>query len=269
MLVALIVTGAREFPARPGVQPILIVPLLDGGQRAAELPAYREPAAGFRLPLPGLPVDRAPGPGEVVRLRNPSDAAAARRRPDSLPLAPPVRGRGRPGRIGPALGEGRLWVRPLPAAPRELAQRLRRTTAELADSIVEVTVQAYLDSLAGEPGAAGTPLPSWVTEVEGKKYGIDGSSIYIAGIKIPAVLLALLPLPVAGNSAQDAAWDRMMDIRRDIYDAAARADNVAEFKQYVREIRERKEAERRFQQNQRQRPSDQPAPPPPEDAPLP
>ena len=28
------------------------------------------------------------------------------------------------GRIGPGLAEGRLWVRPLPLPPRELAERL-------------------------------------------------------------------------------------------------------------------------------------------------
>jgi hypothetical protein len=252
----------------PGAQPVFIVPLPEGGERAMQLPAYREPAAGFRLPLPGLPVDRRAGQGDAVRLRELSNAA--RRMTDSVPYVPGVRGRGRPGRIAPALGDGRLWVRPLPAEPRELAQRLRRTTAELADSIIEVTVQAYLDSIAHEPGADGTELPRWVTEVEGKKYGIDGSSIYIAGLRIPAALLALLPLPAAGNPDQNADWARMMDIRRDIYHAAERAENVAEFKQYVKEIRERKEAERRFKENQRQRPdSAPPAPPLPKDAPLP
>lgn len=260
--------GARDFPALPGAQPVFIVPLPEGGERAVELPAYREPAAGFRLPLPGVPLDRAAG-GAAVRLRELSDADV-RRLTDSFPFAPGVRGRGRPGRIAPALGDGRLWVRPLPAEPRELAQRLRRTTAELADSIIEVTVQAYLDSIAHEPGAE-NELPRWVTEVEGKKYGIDGSSIYIAGLRIPAALLALLPLPAAGNPDQNADWARMMDIRRDIYYAAARAGNVAEFKQYVKEIRERKEAERRFKENRRQRPDSQPPapPPPPKDAPLP
>ncbi|MGH7585182.1 MAG: hypothetical protein ACREMH_02950 [Gemmatimonadales bacterium] len=269
VLVAIIIAGAREFPILPGAAPVFIVPLPEGGERAVELPAYREPAAGFRLPLPGLPLEGAAGRDAAVRLRELSDAVA-RRLTDSFPFVPGIHGRGRPGRIAPALGDGRLWVRPLPAEPRELAQRLRRSTAELADSIIEVTVQAYLDSIAHEPGADGTELPRWVTEVEGKKYGIDGSSIYIAGLRIPAALLALLPLPAAGNPDQNADWARMMDIRRDIYYSAARAGNVAEFKRYVREIRERKEAERRFKENQRQRPDSQPpAPPSPKDAPLP
>ena len=75
VLVAVILAGAREFPVLPGAQPVFIVPLPEGGERAMELPAYREPAAGFRLPLPGLPVDRRARPGEAVRLRELSDAA--------------------------------------------------------------------------------------------------------------------------------------------------------------------------------------------------
>ena len=38
-------------------------------------------------------------------------------------------------------------------------------------------------------------MPSWVTEVAGKKFGLDSKNIYVAGLKIPAVVLALLPDP--------------------------------------------------------------------------
>ncbi|HJS47673.1 MAG TPA: hypothetical protein VJ773_06795, partial [Gemmatimonadales bacterium] len=166
-------------------------------------------------------------------------------------------------RLPPALASGQLWVRPLPAAPQELAQRLQRSHEEMADSAVTAIVQAYLDSVAHEPGAEGVELPSWTTELGGRKFGLDEKYIYVAGLKIPAVLLALLPFPAAGNPDQNRAYSHLMDIRRDIYQAARRADNTAEFKKYVREIRERKERERQFREAQRQPPDSTPAAPVP------
>jgi hypothetical protein len=106
-------------------------------------------------------------------------------------------------------------------------------------------------------------LPDWTTEVGGRKFGLDDKYIYVAGIRIPSVLLALLPLPDAGNYDRNQAYNRLMDIRRDIYQAAARADNTAEFKRYVKEIRERKERERRFREAQRQAPDSAAAEPRP------
>ncbi|MFL5401469.1 MAG: hypothetical protein ACJ8BF_01480, partial [Gemmatimonadales bacterium] len=165
---------------------------------------------------------------------------------------PPVR-QARVGRIGAGLAEGRLWVRPLPLPPRELAQRLSKSRAQLVDSAVTAIVQAYLDSIANDPASKNATLPSWTTEIAGKKFGLDSKNIYIAGLKIPAAVLALLPIP-AGNIDQNRAYNHLMDIRSDILYAARRAETMEEFKKVIKEIRERKEKEREFEKNQRTAP---------------
>jgi hypothetical protein len=165
------------------------------------------------------------------------------------------------GRIGPGLADGKLWVRPLPLPPRELAQRLSRTRAELVDSAVTSIVQAYLDSIANEPANKNQGLPSWTTEIAGKKFGLDSKNIYIAGLKIPAAVLALLPIG-SGNIDQNRAYNHFMDLRADLLYAAQRAQTLEEFKQVIREIRQRKEREREFEKNQR-------TAPPPEEPPTP
>jgi hypothetical protein len=149
----------------------------------------------------------------------------------------------RASRIGPGLAEGRLWVRPLPLPPRELAQRLSRSGAEL-------------DSIASDPASKNAELPDWTTEVAGKKFGIDSKNIYIAGLKIPAAVLALLPIS-GGNIDQNRAYNRLMGLRADLLYAAQRAQTLEEFKQVIREIRLRKEREREFERNQRTAPPPQ------------
>jgi hypothetical protein len=164
-------------------------------------------------------------------------------------------------RIGAGLAEGKLWVRPLPLPPRELAQRLSRSRAQLLDSAVTAIVQAYLDSIANDPASKNQGLPSWTTEIAGKKFGLDSKNIYIAGLKIPAAVLALLPIP-AGNIDQNRAYNHLMDLRADLIYAAQRAETMEEFKAVIREIRERKEREEEFEKNQR-------TAPPPEEPPTP
>ncbi|HSM18435.1 MAG TPA: hypothetical protein VK845_15715 [Gemmatimonadales bacterium] len=165
------------------------------------------------------------------------------------------------GRIAPSLAGGGLWVRPLPLPPQELAQRITRSHEELVDSAVTAIVQAFLDSVTPVPGSVVASLPKWTTEIGGKKFGIDGSNIYIAGLKIPTAVLALLPLQ-GGNIDQSRRYNDLMDMRSDIYNAARRADNLEEFKQVIEEIRERKEREKEFERNQR-------TAPPPEEPPVP
>jgi hypothetical protein len=166
----------------------------------------------------------------------------------SAPRAPaPV------GLIGPGLADGRLWVRPLPLPPKELASRLRPGHAQLVDSAVNAIVQAYLDSIANDPNARAQAMPSWTKEIDGKKFGIDSKNIYVAGLKIPAAVLALIPIS-AGNIDQNAAYNHLMDLRADLQYAAQRAENLEEFKEMIREMRARKEQERDFEQNQRTAP---------------
>jgi len=137
--------------------------------------------------------------------------------------------------------------------PRELAERLSQSRAELVDSAVSQIVQAYLDSIASDPATKDVGLPDWTTEVAGRKFGLDSKNIYIAGLKIPAAVLALLPIP-GGNIDQNRAYNRLMDLRGDLLYAARRAETLEEFKQAIREMRLRKEREREFEKNQRTAP---------------
>jgi hypothetical protein len=157
------------------------------------------------------------------------------------------------GMIGPGLAQGRLWVRPLPLPPKELAERLSKKHVELVDSAVTAIVQAYLDSIAADPASRNAALPSWTKEIAGRKFGIDSKNIYVAGLKIPAAVLALLPIP-AGNIDQNRAYNHLMDMRADLQYAAQRSANMEEFKETIREIRRRKEREEEFQRNQRTAP---------------
>ena len=214
------------------------------GRSGRELAESRRGTPGRRAVRPALP--NAPPAVTVLPERRPERSVAdtgSAPRPQFQPL----------GRIGPGLAQGRLWVRPLPLPPRELAQRLSRSRAELLDSAVTTIVQAYLDSIANDPASKNQELPSWTTEIAGKKFGLDSKNIYIAGLKIPAAVLALLPIP-AGNIDQNRTYNHLMDLRGDLLYAAQRAQNMEEFKTMIREMRERKEREREFQKNQRTAP---------------
>lgn len=221
---------------------VVLSPLQAEHPRERAAPFYARWSTAGEGELGGAAAPRSPRPGPAVRVpavqlpRTPppdSQAAAAR---------PPA------GRIGPELGGGRLWVRPLPLPPQDLAKRLNRTNQELADSVVAVTIQAFLDSIAREPGADQASLPDWTKEVAGLKFGLDSKNIYIAGLKIPAAVLALLPLP-QGNQSQ--AFDRSGELYADLRRAAVRAATLQDFKEAIREIRARKEREREFQKAQR------------------
>ena len=160
------------------------------------------------------------------------------------------------GRIGAGLADGKLWVRALPLPPKELAQRLTKSHVDLVDSAVTAIVQGYLDSIAADPSARAQGLPSWTKDIAGKKFGIDSANVYIAGLKIPAIVLALLPLP-AGNvdHNRNRAYNHLMDMRADLQYAAQRAENLEEFKAMIRDMRLRKEREREFERNQRTAPA--------------
>jgi len=265
-VLAALFTVEGRLPELPHRAPSLIVlaPLAQGPEavqmrfhpgrlRAGQAGRDIGPGVGRRELRP--PRRAVPPPDVVQQAPVPRPAT-----PDTGSSAPPPRRPALIGRIGPELADGRLWVRPLPLPPKELASRLsRKRHTELVDSAVTAIVQAYLDSIAADPSARSVGLPSWTTEVGGKKFGLDSSSIYFAGLKIPAVVLALLPIP-AGNIDQNHAYNHLMEMRADLQQAAQRAQNLEEFKQIIRDIRARKEREREFEQNQRT------APPPQESA---
>jgi hypothetical protein len=267
-LVVAVFTIEGRLPELPHRAPSLIVlaPLAQGPEavemryhpgklRAGQ--AGRDVGPGVERRVLRPPRRAVPPPDAVQQAPVPRPVAV-----DTGSSAPAPRRPSLIGRIGPELADGRLWVRPLPLPPKELASRLsRKRHTELVDSAVTAIVQAYLDSIAADPSARSVGLPSWTTEVAGKKFGLDSSSIYVAGLKIPAVVLALLPIP-AGNIDQNHAYNHLMEMRADLQQAAQRAQNLEEFKQIIRDIRARKEREREFDKNQR-------TAPPPEEPPTP
>lgn len=204
------------------------------------------PEAGTQpVPPPLQPVPQA-RPAAVVR-----DTGAFT--PVRPPVVPgPVSGGVR--RIGPALGEGGLWVRPLPLPPRELAQALtQRSHFELVDSAVSAIVQAYIDSVMNSPTRPGAPAPSWTTDIQGQTFGIDSKFIYLGPLRIPAAILALLPITGGGNGDL-VEGRRMAAIRADLEYASRRAQTMDDFRKAIREIRERREQEREFERNRRSAP---------------
>ncbi len=245
-----------DIPTRPSRLVVLAPPA--EGPREVPMP-YREgrradgqtgrgvaptPAPPRRDPEPPIVVHQPPQPVDT------GITPAVRRRPAAI------------GRIGPDLAAGRLWVRPLPLPPKELAGRLtRKTHAELVDSAVTAIVQGYLDSIAADPSSRRAGLPSWTTNVAGAKFGLDSSNIYIAGLKIPAAVLALMSIP-GGNIDQNRAYNHLMSMRADLQYAAQRSQNLQEFKNMIRDMRLRKEREEEFKRNQR-------TAPPPETPPTP
>jgi hypothetical protein len=256
------VEGRRPATPRLPRQLIVLSPPSDGPEQVPmryQLPEAAAGGSGREL----AESRRGPRGRRAVRPQLPSPPKAVTALPEPKPERPvsdtgsvPRPQRPQPlGRIGPGLAQGRLWVRPLPLPPRDLAQRLSGSRAELLDSAVTAIVQTYLDSIANDPGERNQGPPSWTTEIAGKKFGLDSKNIYIAGLKIPTVVLRFLSIPLSGgNIDQNRAYNHYMDIRADLLYAAQRAQTMEEFKTIIREMRERKEREREFNRNQRTAP---------------
>ena len=247
-----VVILVSRVDGRPPVVPhrpdqLIVLPPLADGPRAVEMP-YREPRAEPGAPgRPKAPVRRLPEPTPLIVVPVP----VAPPRDSGLVMAPPPEPV-TPGRIGPDFADGQLWVRPLPLPPRELAQRLRKTDAELADSVVKVTIQKFLDSIAVEPGADRAELPEWSTNIAGKKFGIDRKYVTVAGLKIPAAVLALIPLH--GGTNESKAFDHTDELLADLRYAANRAQTLDDFKKAIKQMRKRKQEEHDFQKNQQSLP---------------
>jgi hypothetical protein len=235
-----------RLPEVPDLRPrvLLVAPQLDHPRTVPTLVYAPRTDQGTGRPRDPLEVPSA-APVELpprVTVPRGVDSTVA----DTIPVR-----RGPGGWLGAGPGDGRLWVRPLPLPPRALARRLDPEPGiELLDSAVTAIVQAYLDSMAREPGSDQVPLPEWTTEIEGMKFGLDARNIYIAGLRIPSVVLALLPLPAMGNQSdaldKNGAW-MAEDLRR----AALRASDLDDFKEAIRELRERKQREKDIERAQR------------------
>ncbi len=258
-----IVSTNRTFPSPPVT--ILLVPGEPGGTVVeipwAEVGRTDGPVSGRSA----APQGAAPAPAtvtapSVVPSAVPPAGPAAQPpgRPGGVAAAPRAGegdARGIPGSrlLGARFGDGRLWVRPWDAIAAAIAagggdSGDAAAHAARIDSAVTRRILAFLDTLPPDSFAIARPTP-WVTEIDGQKWGIDGSWIYLGGLKLPTMILALLPLP-QGNYEQAQRAAEMQRIREDILQAARRAESAAEFRKNVEETRKRRDAEREAKRNQ-------------------
>ena len=205
----------------------------------------------------GRPPAPAPPPGTETTGQGPGLVIVADSTgPPVLPGAGAPTGEGRR-RLGAALGDGRVWVRPWDAIAAAIAgmgddSADAGTHVARIDSAITARIMAFLDTLPPDSMAIAVPQP-WVTEIGGQKWGIDEGWIYLGNLKLPSAILALLPLP-QGNYEQAQKAAAMQRIRLDILQAARRAESAAQFRKYVEETRQRRDAEREARRNQRIKP---------------
>jgi hypothetical protein len=235
-LIVFAITNSWRIDRQQGL--IIIVP--PSVPQLHELPPYGGtrrglgPSGGLGRPLPdaAIPDTTPPEPAPVGK-------------PDTLLAVSPVS-------IGPHLvtppqvGDGRLWVLPRPALPSEVADALYEPH-EVRDSGVVRRLRAMVDSLnvVIDQEQRSRQRPTWTTEVAGQVFGIDSQFIHVAGIKIPTAALALLPIRLPQGNYDEQRRARQLDeMREDILQAARRTETLQMFKQYVKEIRARKQAER-------------------------
>jgi hypothetical protein len=186
------------------------------------------------------PPDYLPDPSRIL----PAAPAAAAAAAAGAAVAP-----------APQVGDGRLWVSPRPGLPLAVAEALYGDTTgrnqaamarlkAMVDSLNQVLDQIQRENKAPAWVFGGTPdKPAW---------GIDPQFIHIAGIKIPTAALALLGnfLP-QGNYDEGLRARQLQYMREDLLQAAARAQSFQQFRSYVHELRERKQAERDAEERRR------------------
>jgi hypothetical protein len=180
--------------------------------------------------------------------------------PPTVPTAPAAGGTPGGGEGGTGVGGGSgptTGIVPAEADPRlatdgKFFYPRNKTAAQRADSAVKATIYAYNDSIERAAALdAGKRKPGdWTFGSDGKKWGVDGSKIYLGKFWIPSAVLAALPIRVQNNPGETIA-DRLSVTRRsDVMLHAESQFHDDEFKSAVKRIRERKDRERREKQQQ-------------------
>ena len=117
-------------------------------------------------------------------------------------------------------------------------------------------VGVALDSAAREEATRPPAVPVWKGSVAGAEFGLEGPWVILAGVKIPAAVLGLLPVSVGAPSPDQWEDARLLaDRRADIERAAVRAGYQDDYRAAIRNIRERREAERALHQAQQHLPA--------------
>ena len=242
-VVAIVVLVTMPFAHRTTQDVITIIPL------EREMPAFAGPERraapqggyGAARPAPPAPVS-APAP----KVSAPQPVAVAA----DTTSGPPRPARGLP---IPQLGGGVLWVAPRPALPGDVADVMYNDTLSRDRPVVQ-RLKAMVDSLNVilDEQRAQTRKPSWTTEVAGKEFGIDSQYIHVAGISIPTAALALLPIRLPEGNYDEYRRSRQLEMmRQDLLYSAMRTQTLADFRRYVHELRDRKQAEHDFEQRQK------------------
>src|SRR6266705_2055933 len=111
-------------------------------------------------------------------------------------------------------GLGAAGLAPRPALPSEVAEALysRHDTIPRDSSVVR-RLRTMVDSLNQiiDIEQREHRLPVWTTEVKGKKFGIDSTGIYVAGVRIPAPVLAMLGNLLPQGNFDEALRERHME----------------------------------------------------------
>jgi hypothetical protein len=161
-------------------------------------------------------------------------------------------GTGVGGGSGPTTGIVPVQPDPRLATDGKFFYPRSKTAAQRADSAVKATIYAYNDSVERAAAiASGQRKPGdWTWGSDGKKWGVDGSKIYLGKFWIPSAVLAALPMRVQNNPGESIA-DRLSTTRRsDVLLHAESQFHDDEFKAAVKRIRERKDRERKEKQQQ-------------------
>lgn len=222
--------------------------LMSDSVRAVPMPYSRT-----ARPVVAVATSRAPAASPTVAPRvtpdvRPPTALAAVIAPMPVDTPPTAAAPG----LHPRYGDGRLWIQPMVASPRQIAKTLTgKTDAQLTDSAITAMVQVYLDAMAKEQAENPTALPSWTTKIGGKTVGLDSKWIYLGPIRIPTMLLALLPIHLQGNPTEAEFNAKLQVMRSDLLEAARRANTYDQFKDAVKDLHEQTERAREFKKNQR------------------
>jgi hypothetical protein len=145
--------------------------------------------------------------------------------------------------VRPQFSDPRVWS----AAPSANGVTAPKSTAEQAQSELSEAITRHNDSLSlifngRKPG-------DWTFEGKnGERWGIDQKAIRLGPVSIPNAVLALLPLNHLGENPSMGQREAQLNaMHQDILEGASRQMNEDQFRQAVRETRQRKEREHQQQ----------------------